>query len=64
MILYMVLYPEVQKRIQDEIDQYVGRDREVIFDDRANLPFTDAVIMEVRRIATPFPITPPRMSTK
>ena len=40
MILYMVLYPEVQKQIQDEIDQTVGRDREVTFDDRANLPFT------------------------
>ena len=25
MILYMILYPEVQKRIQDEIDQLVGR---------------------------------------
>ena len=25
MILYMILYPEVQKRIQDEIDQIVGR---------------------------------------
>ena len=25
MILYMILYPEVQKRIQDEIDQVVGR---------------------------------------
>ena len=25
MILYMILYPEVQKRIQDEIDLVVGR---------------------------------------
>ena len=25
MILYMILYPEVQKQIQDEIDQIVGR---------------------------------------
>jgi hypothetical protein len=25
MILYMILYPEVQKRIQDEIDQLIGR---------------------------------------
>ena len=64
MILYMILYPEVQKRIQEEIDLQVGRDREVTFDDKASLPFTDATIMEVRRIATPFPITPPRVSTK
>lgn len=64
MLLYMVLYPEVQSKIQREIDQNVGRDREVTFDDKINLPYLDAVIMEVRRIATPFPVTPPRMSTK
>ena len=64
MILYMILYPEVQKRIQKEIDTKVGRNREITFNDKANMPYTDATIMEVRRLATPFPITPPRMSTK
>ncbi len=64
MILYMILYPKVQTRIQEEIDLHVGRDREVTFDDKAKLSYTDATIMEVRRIATPFPITPPRVSTK
>ena len=64
MIFYMILYPEVQKRIQTEIDEIVGRNREVTFEDKSNLPYTDAAIMEVRRIATPFPVTPPRVSTR
>nr|AKH03505.1 cytochrome P450 3038C1 [Paracyclopina nana] len=62
LILYMILYPDVQKRVQQEIDDRVGTDREVTFADKANLPFTDATIMEVRRIASPFPVTPPRAS--
>ena len=60
----MILYPDVQSRIQQEIDNVVGRDHEVTYADKVNMPFTDATIMEVRRIATPFPVTPPRVSTK
>ena len=60
----MILYPDIQSRIQQEIDNVVGRDREVTYADKVNMPFTDATIMEVRRIATPFPVTPPRVSTK
>ena len=64
MLFYMILYPEVQKPIQTEIDEIVGRNREVTFEDKSKMPFTDAAIMEVRRIATPFPVTPPRVSTR
>ena len=60
----MILYPEMQRKVQKEIDEVVGRDREVRLEDKVNLPFTDAVINEVRRIATPFPMTPPRISSK
>ena len=64
MLLYMVLYPEIQRKVQKEIDEVVGRDREVRFQDKVNLPYTEAVINEVRRIATPFPMTPPRCASK
>lgn len=33
-------------------------------EDKAKMPYTEATIMEVRRISTPFPITPPRTSKK
>ena len=64
MLLYMILYPEMQRKVQNEIDEIVGHDREVRFEDKINLPYTDAVINEVRRIATPFPMTPPRIASK
>ena len=46
-ILYMMAYPEVQSRVQAEMDQVVGRERLPGLDDRENLPYTRAVLMEV-----------------
>jgi cytochrome P450 len=47
--LAMVLYPDVQKRAQAEIDSVVGKDRLPTFDDRASLPYVDAILREVLR---------------
>ncbi|KAJ8939352.1 hypothetical protein NQ318_005713 [Aromia moschata] len=45
--------PEVQRRIQKEIDEVVG-DREVTIADRSSLPYTEATIFEaIRLIASP-----------
>ena len=38
------------------------QDRHVCFEDKASMPYTEATLMEVRRISTPFPVTPPRTS--
>jgi cytochrome P450 len=48
-LLVMVLYPDVQTRAQAEIDSVVGRDRLPTFEDRASLPYVDAVVREVLR---------------
>ena len=45
--LYMMAYPEVQSRVQDELDHVIGRDRLPRLDDRKDLPYTSAVLMEV-----------------
>ena len=45
----MVLYPEVQKRAQDELDQVVGVDVLPTFDDRLNLPYINAIVKETLR---------------
>ena len=45
----MLLYPEIQKKAQDEIDSVIGRDRLPTFEDRPRLPFIDAVCKEVLR---------------
>ena len=48
-IMAMVLYPEVMRRAQQEIDYIVGRHRPPCFDDSENLPYVDALIREVLR---------------
>ncbi|KAG2127548.1 cytochrome P450 [Suillus bovinus] len=48
-VLAMVLYPDVQKRAQAEIDSVVGRDRLPTFEDRASLRYIDAVVRETFR---------------
>nr|AKH03502.1 cytochrome P450 3036B1 [Paracyclopina nana] len=48
--LYMIKYPDIQRKVQNEIFKYVGKSRPVNLDDKPNLPFTEAVIQEVLRI--------------
>ncbi|KAG2089752.1 cytochrome P450 [Suillus discolor] len=48
-ILAMVLYPDVQRRAQAEIDSVVGRDRLPTFEDSASLPYIDAIVRETFR---------------
>ncbi|KAH9009389.1 cytochrome P450 [Lactarius hengduanensis] len=45
-LLTMVLFPEVQKRVQAELDAVVGRKRLPTFEDRASLPYLEATIKE------------------
>lgn len=45
----MLLYPEVQRAAQDEIDRVVGSDRLPAYDDMNVLPYLTAVMMESLR---------------
>lgn len=47
--LYMIKHPEIQKRIQDEIESVVGVGGNVTLDHRHDLPYTDAALHEVMR---------------
>ena len=51
----MLLYPETQKRAQEELDMIVGRARVPTFADMANLPYVRAMVKEVVRWR---PVTP------
>jgi cytochrome P450 len=48
-LLAMVLYPDVQARARAEIDQVVRHDQMPCLDDRASLPYLDAILCEVLR---------------
>ncbi len=50
--LYMITHPEIQRRIQNEIDSVIGQDRMPRLSDRTNLPYTMATILEIQRHAS------------
>ncbi|XP_055296744.1 probable cytochrome P450 304a1 [Sitodiplosis mosellana] len=47
--------PEVQRKIQEEIDHVVGQGRFPTLDDRINLPYSEACIREIMRFETLVP---------
>ncbi|XP_025081714.1 vitamin D 25-hydroxylase-like isoform X2 [Pomacea canaliculata] len=53
--LYMVHYPQVMKKIQQEIDSVVGH-RAPSLDDRRSFHFTEAAILEVIRSTSSVPL--------
>jgi cytochrome P450 len=54
-LLAMVLYPDVQARARADIDQVVRHDQMPCLDDRASLPYLDAILLEVLRW---YPVAP------
>ncbi|KAJ3547606.1 hypothetical protein NM688_g5385 [Phlebia brevispora] len=57
--LAMTLYPDVQRKAQEEIDKVVGTDRLPTSADRDALPYVDALVTEVLRWITIAPIGAP-----
>lgn len=62
-ILTMLLNPEVQARAQAEIDSVLGSVRLPNFEDRASLPYVEAVLREVLRWHPAVPLSIPHAAT-
>nr|XP_013814211.1 PREDICTED: cytochrome P450 1A4-like [Apteryx mantelli mantelli] len=63
-LMYLALYPDIQKRIQEELDQTIGRERTPRLSDRGMLPYTEAFILEMFRHSSFLPFTIPHCTTK
>ncbi|XP_067324602.1 cytochrome P450 2D14-like [Anolis sagrei] len=61
-LLKMILHPEVQKRVQEEIDMVIGRIKSPTMEDQSKLPYTNAVIHEIQRCADIAPASVPYMT--
>uniref|UniRef100_A0A4W5S1B2 Cytochrome P450 2U1 n=1 Tax=Hucho hucho TaxID=62062 RepID=A0A4W5S1B2_9TELE len=64
MMLYMVVHPDIQERVQAEIDAVVGPDRVPSLTDKGSLPFTEATMMEVQRMTVVVPLAIPHMASE
>nr|XP_044990107.1 cytochrome P450 2B1-like [Jaculus jaculus] len=58
-LLLFLKHPEVLEKVQAEIDRVIGRHRLSSLDDRARMPYADAVIYEVQRFSDLTPIGVP-----
>ncbi|XP_060782737.1 cytochrome P450 2D3-like [Neoarius graeffei] len=55
--LYLTVFPDVQERCQQEIEEVLQGKTHVSFEDRHNMPYTQAVIHESQRIADTVPLS-------
>uniref|UniRef100_A0A7M4EFQ0 Cytochrome P450 1A n=1 Tax=Crocodylus porosus TaxID=8502 RepID=A0A7M4EFQ0_CROPO len=63
-LVYLVTYPDIQKKIQNELDQTIGRERRPKLSDRLMLPYLEAFILETFRHSSFVPFTIPHCTTK
>nr|XP_001502906.2 cytochrome P450 2D14 [Equus caballus] len=63
-LLLMILHPDVQRRVQQEIDEVIGQARRPEMGDQARMPFTMAVVHEVQRFADIIPLGAPHMTSR
>uniref|UniRef100_A0A8C9W424 Cytochrome P450 2K1-like n=1 Tax=Scleropages formosus TaxID=113540 RepID=A0A8C9W424_SCLFO len=61
-LLLMAKYPHVQDRVQEELIRVTGS-RQPRVEDRKNLPYTNAVIHEIQRMANIVPMSIPHITT-
>uniref|UniRef100_A0A5F8G7Z1 Cytochrome P450 n=1 Tax=Monodelphis domestica TaxID=13616 RepID=A0A5F8G7Z1_MONDO len=63
-LLLLLLHPDVQRKVQEEVDVVIGRSRRPTMKDQAHMPFTNAVIHEVQRFGDIVPLGIPHMTTR
>ncbi|XP_066123028.1 cytochrome P450 1B1 [Saccopteryx bilineata] len=63
LLILFIRYPEVQARVQAELDQVVGRERLPCLDDQPKLPYIMAFLYEALRFSSFIPVTIPHATT-
>lgn len=53
--LFMIHHPDVQDKVQKEIDEKIGNERSITVDDRSTVPYIEAVVHECQRLGNVAP---------
>ncbi|XP_056423499.1 cytochrome P450 1B1 [Hyla sarda] len=64
LVFYLIRYPEIQKKMQQEVDKVIGRDRLPCVDDQSSLPYIMAFLHELMRFSSFVPVTIPHATTQ
>lgn len=64
MIVFMLRNPEVKQKVQEELDQVIGRERLPTIEDMPSLPYTETTIMETLRMSSIVPLATTHSPTK
>ncbi|XP_054839192.1 cytochrome P450 1B1 [Eublepharis macularius] len=63
LLIFLIRYPEVQAKLQEEIDKVVGRGRLPCAEDQLLLPYVMAFLYESMRFSSFVPVTIPHSTT-
>ncbi|XP_016064651.1 PREDICTED: cytochrome P450 2A13 [Miniopterus natalensis] len=62
--LLLMKHPDVEAKVHEEINRVIGKNRQPKFEDRAKMPYTEAVIHEIQRFGDMIPMGLARRVTK
>ncbi|XP_033014697.1 cytochrome P450 2C20-like [Lacerta agilis] len=63
-LLALLRYPEMEANIQEEIERVIGRNRSPSYEDRNQMPYTEAFINEIQRFLDLSPVAAPHLVTQ
>ncbi|KAF1489087.1 Cytochrome P450 1B1, partial [Megadyptes antipodes antipodes] len=63
LLIFLIRYPNVQAKMQEEVDRIVGRDRLPCAEDQPHLPYITAFLYESMRFSSFVPVTIPHATT-
>ncbi|XP_033014700.1 cytochrome P450 2C29-like [Lacerta agilis] len=63
-LLVLLRYPEMEAKIQEEIERVIGRNRSPSYEDRNQMPYTEAFINENQRFLDLSPVAAPHSVTQ